>query len=171
MDVELNQFFARTRAGIGDAGFDRQGVDRARVAVQIVIQVRCAELGLADLSRSKSETGVRLSVAEGKLRGILLIDVARNILGVGIMRRVGEIRAVCRTPGTQCVVVKRLLTDAARPTYYQLTAGIGFTEQRPSERRTGFGSGKPGCQNRGYVVKSPRQCERTAAEENEHNRL
>src|ERR1700674_3414259 len=73
--------------------------------------------------------------------------------------------------GAQRVVIKRFLSDAARPTNNQFAAGIGFTKQRPTERRSGLSSRKPCRQHRRHILKCPWHRERTPAEENEYDRL
>src|SRR6266853_5492081 len=72
-DIELNQLFACPRARVRDDGLDGQRVSRTRLAAQALIQLPGPELSLADFSRPISEGGIRASVAEGKLRRVLLI--------------------------------------------------------------------------------------------------
>src|SRR6202030_109308 len=144
---------------------------RTRLAAQALIQLTGPELSLAHFGRPISEGGVRASVAKGKLRRVLLINVARNVLRFHIRWRTCQIDLARRPSGAQRVVIKRFLSDAARPTNNQFAAGVGFTKQRPTERRTGLSSRKPCRQHCRRMLKGPRRRERTPAEKNKHDRL
>src|SRR4029077_2978408 len=120
---------------------------------------------------SISESGVRASIAEGKLGGVLHIDVARYILRFHVGWRTRQIDFARRPSSAQGIVIKRLLSDAAGPTYNQFAAGIGFAKECPSERRACLGSRKPCCQHCRHMLKGPRHRERTSAEENKYDRL
>src|SRR6266852_352041 len=170
-DIELNQLFACTQAGVRDSGLNSQRLLRTRLAAQALIQLPGDERSLADLSRSISKGGVRASVAEGKLRSVLLVDVARHIFRFHKCRRTRQIDLSGWPSSAQGVVIKRFLSNAAWPTYNQFAAGIGFTKQRPSQRRSGLRSRKPCRQHCRHMLKSPWRRERTPAEENKYDRL
>src|SRR5207245_8046107 len=102
---------------------------------------------------------------------VLLIDVTRHILRRHIRWRTRQIDLARRPSSAQGVVVKRFLSDAARPTNNQFAAGIGVTKQRPSQRRTGLSSRKPCRQHCRHMLKGPWRCKRTPAEENKYDRL
>ena len=143
-DVELDDLVARDGAGVRDVDPDRHGV-AGRVEDRPV-----------HAQRVEREGRVRAAEPERPERRDRGVDVVP--LGVGV------------APGGVVAVRQRELADVARHGDRQLAAGV----HRPGEDvgdgvRSGV-AGDPGEQDRGAVLGRPRQRQRAAADDDEHDR-
>src|SRR5579859_327100 len=171
-NVELNCFLARALPRIGDLGADGQrGVRRAFLIQQTVVQCSGAQRCRTDLGSSKSEGRIRESVAEWKLRTVLLVDIPRNILVRALPRRPSKISLARWAARIELVIIKRLLPDGARPGHNQFSGWIGIAEERSNERGAGLHSRKPRGKNRGNVFERPGESEWPTAEEDQDDRF
>ena len=69
------------------------------------------------------------------------------------------------------VVVKRKLAGAAHPADGQVTCGIHVAEENVGNGVAAFAARIPGFENRSYVLTGPRDLERAAVDEHEHDGL
>src|SRR5579884_247696 len=168
--VELHNFltgyFARIRdfGRGGEHGFSLCGVQQD-------IQVCGVELRIAELNGSVMKRGVGETKAEGKLRGVRLVDVTGEVLFVTVRGRVRKIDVAGGATGVEGVVIQRLLTDGPRPTDDKLAAGIHGTEEDVDQSRTSLNPGEPRREDRRNVFKGPGKSKRAAAEEDQNNGL
>src|SRR5277367_3076517 len=171
-NIKLNGFLARSRAVIGDVGAYRQiGVRRMLGVLKAAVQCFRAQLRGARLGRTVTEARVGQSVPKRKLWAVLLVDIARYIFDRAFPRRLVEVRIACRTARIERVVVKRLLSNGARPGHRKFSAWIRFSEECPHQGGAGLHSRKPRGQDSWNMFKRPGKSERASAEQNKNDRF
>src|ERR1700728_4417300 len=110
------------------------------------------------------EACVAETPAEGKQRGVLLVDVTRDEFFLRVGRHVGQVDMAGRAAGGELRVVEGLLADSAGKAGWQLAGGIDVAEENIGDCGTGFDAGAPGLENGGHVLSGPFEFERTAGE-------